>query len=204
MKVAISFDDGFLDQFKWARALWRCKIEGTFYVNPFRIGHRMYLTLDQLKRMREEWGHTIGNHLWIHEAPMGSAFSEAPVCEQVLIRDMLFAAEWLDKNGFDDGSLLVALPFGSKGGGWSSEIIHNMLEFCDQIRDIGDGINLKKSKILTSRETIELIDAPDSALVCYYFHCNDVTTDTGFLDLLYKLREADVEFTSMRKEAQNV
>lgn len=204
MKVAISFDDGMLDQFKWARALWRCEIEGTFYINPFRIGHGKYLTLDQLKRMQDEWGHTIANHLWIHESPNGSKLSREPVSEQVLIRDMLFAAEWLDKNGFDAGSLLVALPFGSEGGKWTDEIIQNMLEFCDQIKDVGDGINLKKSKILTARETTEIINAPDSALVCYYFHDNLGTSDTAFLDLLYKLRDAEVKFTSMLKEAQNV
>lgn len=204
MKVAISFDDGLLDQFKWARGLWRCDIQGTFYINPFRIGHRMCLTLDQLKRMRDEWGHTIANHLWIHEAPKGSVLNPNPVSEQVLIRDMLFAAEWLEKNGFDKGSLLVALPFGSEGGKWTDEIIYNMLEFCDQIRDVGDGVNLKRSKILSAIETTKVIDAPDDALVCYYFHGNYNTSDSAFLELLYGLREAGVRFTSMLKEVQSV
>jgi len=154
--------------------------------------------------MRDEWGHTIANHLWIHEAPKGSVRNPNPVSEQVLIRDMLFAAEWLDKKGFDEGSLLVALPFGSEGGEWSDEIIHNMLEFCDQIRDVGNGINLKRSKILTAIETTKVIDAPNDALVCYYFHANYNTSDSAYLDLLFELREADVKFSSMLKEARDV
>lgn len=204
MRVAISFDDGLLDQFKWARALWRCKIEGTFYICPFYVGHRSYLTLDQLKRMHDEWGHTIANHFWLHEAPGGSKISSAPVSDQVLLRNMIFGAEWLKDKGFADGSMLTALPFGSEGGGWRKELIENLLNFCDQIRDVGSGVNLKKSRILAAAETTSVIDAPDDALVCYYFHGNFVTTDTAFLDLLYNLRESGVDFTSMRKEARDV
>ena len=204
MKAAISFDDGLLDQFKWARALWRCKIKGTFYINPFHVGHRRRLTLDELKRMHDEWGHTIANHFWTHESPNGGYLSVIPVSKQVLIRNLTFASEWLNDNGFGDGSMLVALPFGSKGGGWSKELINNLLNFCDQIRDVGSGINKKGSRILTAIETTEMIDASDDSLVCYYFHGNHMTSDGSFLDFLYKLRESGVEITSMIKEAQNV
>lgn len=208
MKVAISFDDGLLDQFKWARALNACGIKGTFYINPFHVGHAtrsiVYLTIDQLKKMHDEWGHTIANHFWLHECPRGSKDSSIPVSDQVLIRNMMFGAEWLDDNGFGDGSMLAALPFGSVGGKWSDKLINNLLEFCDQIKDVGSGINKQGSRILTAAETTDLIEAPDDTLVCYYFHGNFMTTDNSFLNLLYKLRDADVEFTSMIQEAQNV
>lgn len=204
MKVAISFDDGLLDQFKWARALHNCEIKGTFYICPFHVGHQGCLTLDQLKRMHDEWGHTIANHFWLHESPKGSKLNAEPVSEQILIRNMIQAENWLTENGFADGGKLVSLPFGSKGGKWTKEIIDNLLQFCDQIRDVGSGINKPGSKIITAQETTEPIGAPDDALVCYYFHGNCNTTDNAFTELLYKLREQKVEFTSMLEEAHNV
>ena len=203
-RFAISFDDGLLDQFKWARGLYRFEIQGTFYINPFRVGHTMYLDLDQLKRMHDEWGHVIANHFWLHECPKGCHNNPSPISNQVLLRNMTFGAEWLDDHGFEDGSRLVALPFGSVGGGWSKELIKNLLNFCDQIRDVGNGINMKKSRVLNAVETTNIVDAPDDALVCYYFHGNHNTSDTAFVDLLEKLKNSDVEFTSMLKEAQNV
>ncbi len=203
-RYAISFDDGLLDQFKWARALYQLGIQGTFYVNPFCVGHRMWLDLDQLKRMHDEWGHTIANHFWLHEAPVGSKEHWSPVSDQVLLRNMIFGQKWLDEHGFEDGSLLTALPFGSKAGEWSDDLVDNLLEFCDQIRDVGSGINLEKSKRLFSKETTNIIDAPDTALVCYYFHSNAGTKDSDFIDLIYKLKNSDAEASSMLKEAQNV
>jgi len=204
IEVALSFDDGLLDQFKWARALYRYRIKGTFYICPFYIGNIGHLNADQLKQMHDEWGHVIANHFWLHEAPRGSKQCNDAVGDQVLIRNMLFAAEWLDKNGFDDGKSLVALPFGSAGGGWSKALINNLLKFCDQIRDVGSGVNKKGSRILTAMETTDLINAPDNSLVCYYFHGNHNTADQDLINLLNKLVKSDVKFTSMLEEAQNV
>lgn len=203
-RFAISFDDGMLDQFKWARGLYQFGIQGTFYINPFRVGHTMYLDLDQLKRMHDEWGHVIANHFWLHECPKGCHSNPSPISDQVLLRNMAFGAEWLNDHGFEDGNKLLALPFGSKSGGWSDDLVKLLLENCDQIRDTGDGINLKKSKILNAMEATSIIEAPDNALVCYYFHNNRDTKDSDFLNLLYELKESDAEISSMLKEAQNV
>lgn len=203
-RFAVSFDDGLLDQFKWARGLYRLGIQGTFYVNPFNIGHRMQLDLDQLKRMHDEWGHVIANHFWLHESPKGCHSNASPISDQVLLRNMTFGAEWLGLHGFEDGSKLVALPFGAEAGKWSDKLIKHLLEYCDQIRDTGDGINLKKSKILKAIETTDMIEAPDGALVCYYFHSNRDTDDLDFLNLFRKLKESGAEVSSMLKEAQNV
>lgn len=203
-RFAISFDDGLLDQFKWARALYRFEIQGTFYVNPFRVGHRMFLDLDQLKRMHDEWGHIIANHFWIHESPKGCHYSQTPITDQVLLRNMTFGAEWLRDHGFEDGSKLVSLPFGSKAGKWGDDLIEHLLDYCDQIRDTGDGINLKRSRILNALETTNMIKASDDALTCYYFHSNKDTGDLDFLNLLHELKESGYEASSMLKEAQNV
>ena len=154
--------------------------------------------------MHDEWGHTIANHFWTHEAPKGSKHHSSPVSNQVLIRNMLFAGNWLDERGFEDGSQLVALPFGSIGGGWTGALITSLLDFCDQIRDVGDGINRRGSRILTAIETTKTVDAPDDALVCYYFHSNIKTPDEDLIDLITKLKDSDVEMTSMLKEAPNV
>ena len=94
-RVAISFDDGLLDQFKWARGLYRYGIQGTFYICPFHVGHTGCLMPDQLKRMHEEWGHTIANHFWLHERPNGGRGGLTFVSDQILIRNLTFGAEWL-------------------------------------------------------------------------------------------------------------
>ncbi len=46
-KVAISFDDGILSQFKWARGLFHYGIKGTFYISPFHVGDKGFLNLEQ-------------------------------------------------------------------------------------------------------------------------------------------------------------
>ncbi len=86
-KFAISFDDGFSDQYKWARFLHSCGIQGTFYINPFYVGYPLQLTLDQLKRMHDEWGHVIANHFWIHNAPA------ANYTMKMIIVNLLYAKE---------------------------------------------------------------------------------------------------------------
>ena len=103
-RIAISFDDGLLAQFKWARGLYRHSMIGTFYINPFNINRFGFLTLDQLKKMKNEWNHTIANHLWLHESP-------ATASMDIVLGNLAAAGDWLERNGFEDGSRLLALPY---------------------------------------------------------------------------------------------
>jgi len=214
-RFAISFDDGLMPQFKWARGLWRYGIRGTFYVNPFYIGFREHLMLDHLKRMRDEFGHTIANHFWLHECPRNFEGINDEIVKKILRRNLSKASEWLEENGFGDGKRLVALPYGSNGGGWNKEWIEEILEDCDQVRDVNcDGINLSRSRVLRAVEyspdsrdvfgmTSKMIDAPDESLVCYYFHHNLNTKDDDFIDLIEWLMDS-YQPSSMIEEAKNV
>ncbi len=197
-RIALSFDDGLLSQFKWARGLYRYEIPATFYVNPFFIGFSNYLSLDQLKQMKD-WGHTIANHLWLHESP-------ATVSMNIILGNYRKAGEWLDKHGFEDGSTLLALTFGSVGGRWPEECINTMLEYCDQIRDVKftheTAFNNYGLKIINAIESTDLVLEEDK-LICHYFHGNDKTSDKAFVNFLDDIITSKIEISSMFKEAYN-
>ena len=200
MVVAISFDDMLLDQYKWARGLWRYGVRGTFYINPFYVGFDGFLSLEQLRRMHDEWGHTIANHSWLHEAPASNGGTRIEILE----RNVSVGSEWLKENGFGDGARLLALPYGMIGGKWKQEHLERLWPLCDQIRDVGTGINKRGSRILSAIETTEIQKANDDKLVCYYFHGNHNTRDRDFVKLLDGLIAANVSFSSMLEEAKNV
>lgn len=203
-RVAISFDDGLLDQFKWARGLYRYGISGTFYINPCFVGNPWILTLDQLKKMKNEWGHVIANHFWIHEAPaMGLSMD-------IILGNFDAAKKWLDDNGFEDGSRLLALPFGSEGGKWTEEHLHALFERCDQIRDVGSGLNEPGAKLLTATESTGFVDVSNK-LMCHYFHSNHKTSehsnnavsDRDFVAFLDRIKESGATISSMLEEVSN-
>lgn len=195
-RVAVSFDDGLLDQFKWARGLYRYGISGTFYINPCFVGSPWILTLDQLKKMKNEWGHVIANHFWIHEAPaMGLSMD-------IILGNFDAAKKWLDDNGFEDGSRLLALTFGSEGGKWEEKHVNTLLERCDQVRDVGKGVNDFGARILTAVESTKFIDVDDK-LMCHYFHGNHITSDRDFVAFLDGIKESGATISSMLEEASN-
>lgn len=193
-KVAISFDDGILSQYKWARALHHYGIEGTFYINPFAIGFKGFLSLPQLERMHDEWGHVIANHFWTHECPKNNVSTEA------LIASLEYAKKWLVSNGFENGADLVALTFGSEGGRWSPAICQKIIKHCTQIRDVSDGYNDVDEKVyLGASEDTELVFV-EGKLNLVYFHQNtDITTDDKMMKLFERMTKCDM--TSMREIA---
>ncbi len=195
-KVAISFDDGVIDQFKWARALNHFGIVGTFYINPFCVGLFRFLNLQQLRRMHDEWGHTIANHFWLHEAPANG------VSIQALISNLEYAKKWLVDNGFEDGKDLVALPYGSIGGHWTPSICKKLLNHCIQIRDVSDGFNdLDETELLGAVENVEAKFVDDKLnLVCFH-QVTETITDAKMMLLFERISKLDV--TSM-KEIANV
>lgn len=191
-KISISFDDGLVDQFKWARALHHVGIVGTFYVCPFHVDSHKFLSLEQLKRMKLEWGHTIANHLWIHKAP------KAGLSVKAILALYDCARKWLVKNGFEDGSRMVALPFGQEGGGWTPEYINALLEVCDQVRDYTTtGVNdLDAYRYVTANG---FLDRPfvEGKLNLIGLHDNGYNSDGEFLEFLDRLQDEDVEVVSM-------
>ena len=197
-KLNLSFDDGLKDQYKWARGLYRFGYKATFFINPSRFGHAGFLKLDWLKKMHDEWGHIIANHLWTHECP-------AQVDMSILIRNFHYAAAWLVKHGFGDGWDLVSIPFGSLGGGWTDEHINVLLEHCSLIRDVsldGDMMYKGGKRIYAYESTIPL--PVGEGIAARYFHGNHNTFDKDFVAFLNYMKDEDVEVVTLREIADEV
>lgn len=179
LKIFLSFDDGFLDQFKWARALFSYQIKGTFYINPYTLDSSGYLKMWQLKKMHDEWGHIIANHLWSHECPVLGLTELAVAAEFEATR------QWLCDNGFEDGSMHVALPFGSQGGGWTLESIRHLEKLADSVRDAGVQTQevIDNTSMIWAQE-ITSIDLDGSDICARSFHQYPNLKDDDFLAML--------------------
>lgn len=190
IKIAFTFDDGLLDQFKWARLLHSCGIRGTFYINPFNIGNPGFLTLWQLRMMNDEWGHTIANHFWIHECPRNASM-------KIMVGNLLCAKEWLKNNDFDGGEL-VALPYGSVGGRWTKEHIEELFKHCLQIRDFNYNPplnDINEGRFLVASERFDLVVEEGKTMI-YCFHKGGRGFDEKMLALMDLVKE--FELVSMK------
>ena len=197
--VNLSFDDGLKCHFKWARGLWRCGYSATFFVNPAIMDMRLgeALTLDMMKKMHEEWGHTIANHLWLHEAPVCAAMS-------IIMGNYFYAAEWLTKHGFGDGADLVALPYGNIAGHWTDENIAELLNECSMIRDVaGKDVPYHSGRRIYAFESTDPF-VTDSGIVARYFHGNQTLMDEHFVSFLDYLGEQEAKTISLRELADAV
>ncbi len=199
-KIFLSFDDGFLDQFKWARALFHFKIPGTFYVNPINLDTSGFLKMSHLRQMHDEWGHTIANHLWSHECPMHG------ISPKAVVADYKATVEWLCANDFADGSCHVALPYGSFGGSWTLEYVNLLLSLTDSVRDAGirQKEEIKNLNLICAKETVD-IDLAEQPVCARYFHQYPNLKDVDFISMLEKLdllrQNGEVEFVSILEVA---
>jgi hypothetical protein len=204
-KIAISCDDGLIDQFKWARLFGSCNIPCTFYVNPFTINCPGLLSLDNLKQMELEWGHIIANHLWIHEAP--AHFEEWIVQrKQVILGNFYAAKDWLCKNGFVFGASMLALPYGTLGGKWTPEYVDELVKETIQIRDFGVSVLNKFHCVARVTATEQgKVEIKEDHLSCYCFHGNKTCSDEAmslFVEDVCNARDrGDVEVVSLLKVA---
>ncbi len=203
-KICLTFDDGLIDQYKWAKVLHNNGIKGTFYINPFNIGIRGFLTLAQLKEM-QGWGHLIANHFWIHESPANLSF-DFETNLKILLGNLACAKKWLYENGFSNGAELVALTYGSEGGKWTQEYIDEIHKNCKHIRDYNKDTVINRiwnKGFLTSCEKREFI-VVDDCLSCYCFHGNRTfipITDEEFINLIEKMMDDKSEFMTISEVA---
>ena len=190
MLVSLSFDDNCLAQFKWSRGLFYYKIPGTFFVNPATIDTESGLKLWMLKKMHDEWGHTIANHMYDHKGARMLSLPET--LESIDKTD-----KWLVENGFEDGVGLLALPYGSVGGRWN-EYLPEMIKHTKAIRDVGSGVNKIGSKILNAlgdkvNDMLNVLTQYQELELClFYFHDDFRTSDSSFLTLLERLHDLEV------------
>jgi peptidoglycan/xylan/chitin deacetylase (PgdA/CDA1 family) len=196
--LIFNFDDGNVCQLKWARALNANGIKATFFVNGSTISDGEHLNVEHLKRIQDEFGHTIGNHIWEHKCP------KHKLTVDQLYQMALINAEWLTSHGFIGGEKLVALPYGHVGGGWSQASIEKMLEFADQIRDVeSDGnSNIVPPQTWLASVCDNLDYSLDNVQVahktgrvhCIVMHNDVLTPDPHFLrylDRVVELRDND-------------
>ena len=180
-QVGLSFDDGLLDQFKWARTMNVLGLRGVFYISPGRVGGQLWLQEWQLEQMTKEWGMVIGNHTWDHECPRTKDIGEKETLESIER-----AGEWLEKRGY--ASKLFALTYGTKGGGWKEEFVGDLQTKGYVLRDVrfeGEAANGHLLPSALESATPTFADAPDLR----YFHGNHVTSDDEMARLLYAVAE---------------
>lgn len=124
------FDDGTDGMYEVAAYLTSKGLRATFYIVPSFIGESGYLTLAQLKLIRE-MGHLIANHSWSHPYWI----TDSQTTDQ-MIEEIRHAAEWMCDNGFAEGARLFALPGGTMEWDWDG--LYDLLgRYVDQIRLTG-------------------------------------------------------------------
>jgi peptidoglycan/xylan/chitin deacetylase (PgdA/CDA1 family) len=106
-QYAISLDDAFDDDYKFAAYLSAKGIRGTFFIIPSKIGTSGYLTLEQLHQIHNA-GHLIANHSWSHKCLKTDNLTSAEFIEEITK-----ATDWMCANGFADGARMFALPGGT-------------------------------------------------------------------------------------------
>jgi peptidoglycan/xylan/chitin deacetylase (PgdA/CDA1 family) len=172
-QVGLSFDDSFVNQRAWARTMHNLGLRGTFYISPGRIDTVGYLQTSHLEEMAT-WGHLIGNHTWEHEAPKS-------VGERAAVEAAWRARAWLDERSFS-GSLL-ALPWGSRGGGWSEAVQAELALAGFALRDVRfDSEPLAQGALESVAPPLDATE-PDLR----YFHGPHVTSDDLMAKFLYSL-----------------
>jgi len=196
-KVCLTFDDGLIDQYKWARLLFNNNIKGTFYINPFSVGNPGCLELKHLTEMHDEWNHMIANHLWIHEAPIISGVG-LELSNKINRGNFEAARDWLVNNGFQDGSNLLALPYGSSGGQWTPQHIEELRTMALHVRDYGlKVVNESYKDVIWNASESHSLEIRDNCLSCYCFHSTKTTEDDILINLIEQMIDAEVEFTSI-------
>jgi len=187
--ISLSFDDGNLDQFKWARGLYRFNIPGTFFVNPSMLDRPGKLYLWMLKKMHDEWGHVIANHMWKHSSAISLSLKRT-------LKSIERTDEWLAKHGFNDGVGLLALPYGSIGGRWG-EYLDEIYAATRMVRDVSDdGENEKDWEYVLSaygdnvNKMFEILNSmKDDHIYLFYFHHSQHTFDPSFIKFLERIDE---------------
>jgi peptidoglycan/xylan/chitin deacetylase (PgdA/CDA1 family) len=106
-RYAITFDDGFDDDYDFAAYLSAKGIRGTFFIIPSKVGTSGRLTLEQLHRMQKA-GHLIANHSWSHKSLKVDNLTDAEFIEEITK-----ATDWMCANGFTDGARIFALAGGT-------------------------------------------------------------------------------------------
>ena len=196
--IGLSFDDGYLAQFKWARGAFRWNVPATFYINPCVINQAGWLQERMLKQMSEEWGHSIANHTWNHESPRAC---RARGCSPTPFGEIVDSAErtrdWLDARGWTEASSWVALPYGQRGGQWTPKALETMRAAgFTVLRDV-----LFLGEEPESRELPSALEDTDTPLVegkcnLYYFHHDFNTWDHEYEMLLNRIEAAVLDGTA--------
>ena len=181
IRVGISFDDSYIAQLKWARTMHKLGLRGTFYISPSALDDIHKLLGWTLPKMAE-WGHLIGNHTWVHDAP-------AKASEEEVLTSIYRAASWLRERGYCEE--LLALPYGVRGGKWSPSFLKRLQHDGYMLRDVrfkgeAPGSRRLPSALESAATTFTEVEGwPDLR----YFHGNHNTSDADMAEFLFALAD---------------
>ncbi len=189
----ITFDDGLAGHFPAACYMASKGVFGTFFIITSKIGTAGYLTLDQLKRLRD-MGHLVANH------SSGHNYGSLDVFQQEADE----AADWLTRNGFR-GGLCYAIPGGTNNDLMVDSRWESWLNRFDVVRQTysvteGDVISPARSRLLYA-QAFDYTEANSRAIVdrsiasnldtCIGFHHPETTTNFNtYIDYCATLQNA--------------
>ncbi len=102
--VSFTFDDGYDEHFDVAAPLMRKHgFSGTAYVMPDQVGLEGYMTLDELRVLRENYGWEIAAHHFTPFTEMGDA---------LLVETLRGVQRYLEEHRLGDGGQHLAYPLG--------------------------------------------------------------------------------------------
>lgn len=119
--ISITFDDGYISNFKAAELMKPFGLKGTAYLIPSAIGRKGYLSLNELKLMKE-WGWGMSSHL---ETPV----TEIKDLPKVLSETLKDVTSW----GNNGQSSHFALPLGK----YNKEVLPVLKEKFTSVRLAG-------------------------------------------------------------------
>ena len=103
--ITFTFDDGYIDHYNAAKIMNSHGLNGTAYIMPRQIGKSEYLSLNQLKKMKEVYNWGISSH---HDTP----FTEFIPAD--LQKEIKYTLKYLTNNGFGKSAPHLAYPLGKQ------------------------------------------------------------------------------------------
>lgn len=101
--ASLTFDDGYVDHYYAAKIMRKYALSGTAYIMPRQIGEPGYLSMRQLKKLKDKYHWGISAH---HAVPYTDF---TPVD---LINEINYTIDFLDAGGFASSAHHLAYPMG--------------------------------------------------------------------------------------------
>lgn len=159
--VSLTFDDGYVSQYDAAEIMYKHGFAGTAYVMPREIGEPGYLTLNQVKDLKDKYHWGISSH---------NALSYTDFGRSKLAQEIDYTISYLASNGFSSSASHLAYPMGKQE---RNVVLPIVREHFLTARLAGGGVEtlppadwylLRSVNVLDSTPPEELVDVVEQAV----------------------------------------